>query len=67
MSPATLRTLFDPIAQLAIAGAHPEGNPPADLGLELFIAREILRVHGGDVSVTSKGDETVLEARLPRR
>jgi len=68
MSPDTLRTMFDPIAQLAIAGANPDGNPPADLGLELFIAREILRVHHGDVGI-SAGDDgaTVFEAWLPAR
>lgn len=64
----TLRTMFDPIAQLAIAGANPDGNPPADLGLELFVAREILRAHGGDVTITSLDqDGTVFEATLPRR
>ncbi|WP_420474633.1 sensor histidine kinase [Noviherbaspirillum sp. ST9] len=67
MSPDTMRTMFDPIAQLAIAGANPDGNPPADLGLELFIAREILRVHGGDVDVAAGGGETVFEAWLPAR
>jgi signal transduction histidine kinase len=68
MSPDTLRTMFDPIAQLAIAGANPDGNPPADLGLELFIAREILRVHGGDAGInTCDGGETVFEAWLPAR
>jgi signal transduction histidine kinase len=66
LSQDTLRTIFDPIAQLAIAGANADGNPPADLGLELFIAREIMRAHGGDVAVTSsEAGETVFEAKLP--
>lgn len=67
MSPDTLRTMFDPIAQLAIAGANTEGNPPADLGLDLFIAREILRVHGGDAYISAGDGETVFEAWLPAR
>lgn len=68
MSPDTLRTMFDPIAQLAIAGANPDGNPPADLGLELFIAREILRGHGGDVRIAAGEDsEAIFEAWLPER
>ena len=62
----TLRTMFDPIAQLAIAGSNPDSTPPANLGLELFIAREILRVHGGDIDVKSSGEGTIFEARLPR-
>ena len=68
MSPDTLRTMFDPIAQLAIAGANPDGNPPADLGLELFIAREILRVHHGDVGIAAGEDGAmVFEAWLPAK
>lgn len=67
MSPDTLRTMFDPIAQLAIAGANPDGNPPADLGLKLFIAREILRMHHGDVSIFAGDGATVFEASLPAR
>ncbi|HZW21837.1 HAMP domain-containing sensor histidine kinase [Noviherbaspirillum sp.] len=64
----TLRTLFDPIAQLAIAGANPDNNPPANLGLELFIAREIFRTHGGDVDIAAADNGgAVFEARLPRR
>lgn len=66
MSPDTLRTMFDPLAQLAIAAANPDGNPPADLGLELFIAREILRVHGGDAGIAAGDDgELAFEAWLP--
>lgn len=66
MSEDTLRTRFDPLAQLAIVGASADGNPPADLGLELFIAREILRVHGGDVGISSGEGATIFEARLPK-
>jgi signal transduction histidine kinase len=67
MSADTLRTLFDPIAQLAVADANPEGNPPADLGLELFIAREIVHGHGGEIDVIAL-DEGGMEfrVRLPR-
>ena len=68
VSADTLRAMFDPIAQLAIVGANPDSNPPANLGLEMFIAREILRTHGGSVEVTSSdGGAAVFEARLPRR
>lgn len=68
MSPDTLRTMFDPLAQLAIAAASPDDHPPADLGLELFIAREILRVHGGDAGiVTGEDDERIFAAWLPAR
>lgn len=67
LSADTLRTLFDPLAQLAVADASSDGNPPADLGLGLFIAREIVRMHGGDinVSVPAEGGAKFL-VRLPR-
>lgn len=67
MSADSLRTLFDPIAQLAVADANPDGNPPADLGLELFIAREIVHVHDGEISVAVPIEGgTEFCVRLPR-
>lgn len=59
-------TLFDafkrtPSPQIARAGK-------AGLGLGLFIAREIVRAHGGDIEVrTSDEDGTTFEVSLPRR
>ncbi|HYD59066.1 MAG TPA: HAMP domain-containing sensor histidine kinase [Noviherbaspirillum sp.] len=67
LSEDSLRTLFDPIAQLAVADANPDGNPPADLGLGPFIAREIVHAHGGGIGVNAPAEGcTEFLVRLPR-
>lgn len=66
LTAAAMQALFDPIAQLAVADADAEGNPPANLGLDLFIAREIVRAHGGEMTVTcGDGDQTEIAFTLP--
>jgi signal transduction histidine kinase len=42
--------------------ANPEG-----LGLGLFIVREVVRAHGGEVQLRSEAGETVFSVRLPRK
>jgi signal transduction histidine kinase len=42
--------------------ANPEG-----LGLGLFIVREVVRAHEGEVQLRSEAGETVFSVRLPRR
>jgi hypothetical protein len=58
-----LPTLFDPLSR----GPMPD---PADgtnhMGLGLFIAREIVKAHRGDIQVRSGAGETVFTVRLPR-
>jgi len=54
--------LFDPYRR----GGQPTGNPDG-VGLGLFISREIIRAHGGNIEVRSDEVEgTTFTVRLPR-
>jgi signal transduction histidine kinase len=66
--PAKLRTLFDPVKRFAI-------RPPSErvasgtqnLGLGLYVVKQIIAAHEGEVSVNSSEDDgVVFSARLPR-
>jgi signal transduction histidine kinase len=63
IDPSALDQMFDPIKRV----------PPADdgrterLGLGLFIVREIVAAHMGEVEVHSEKGETTFAVRLPRR
>jgi signal transduction histidine kinase len=61
----SLQVIFDPLVQLS-----PEGSAPrlsTNLGLGLFIAREIVVSHGGTIRATSSArDGTTFFAELPR-
>lgn len=66
--PAKLRTLFDPVKRFAI-------RPPSErvasgthnLGLGLYVVKQIVTAHSGVISVTSSAAEgVVFSARLPR-
>lgn len=61
---AALPTIFDPLRR----GSAARGTPSTGthLGLGLFIAREIVRSHGGRVDVTSNERETAFAVHLPR-
>jgi len=56
--------LFNPLNRgpLESRAANPEG-----LGLGLFIVREVVRAHEGEVQLRSEAGETVFSVRLPRR
>jgi signal transduction histidine kinase len=58
--PEALRmTLFDPFRRARQSGSG--------LGLGLYITRELVRAHGGDVSFTSSAETgTTFTVRLPR-
>lgn len=63
--PKKIRTIFDPLKRLL----SNEDNLPApeNLGLGLYIAKEVIVAHGGTISVTSsKKKGTVFMARFPR-
>ncbi|MHB8384805.1 MAG: sensor histidine kinase, partial [Candidatus Binataceae bacterium] len=61
---AVVDTIFNPLTR------GDESHSPSEstsLGLGLFIAREIVAAHGGQISVTSNAEDgTTFTARLPR-
>jgi signal transduction histidine kinase len=61
----TLDRIFDPLKR----GPEQENKYNADgnLGLGLYIVREVAKAHGGDVEARSDEAETVFTVRLPRR
>lgn len=60
-----LLTIFDPLRR----GPPQQPLQPGDthLGLGLFIAREIIKSHGGRLEATSNERQTVFTAHLPRQ
>ena len=59
-----LRKIFDPLER----GAQPEvpGDADGNLGLGLYISRQIALAHGGDIEVKSDMAETIFSVDLPR-
>ncbi len=57
----SMATLFEPFKRGATTRRDESG-----LGLGLFIAREIVRAHGGDLTVRAADGRTVFEVTLPR-
>ncbi len=62
MPPEVLAHLFEPFSR----GPDEKSRKASGLGLGLFISREIVRGHGGDIAAVSN-HETVVTVRLPRR
>jgi signal transduction histidine kinase len=59
-----LNTIFEPLVRLA---GHTEDGHGNNLGIGLYIAREIVRAHGGDVEVSSSEEKgTIFAVTLPR-
>jgi signal transduction histidine kinase len=64
IEPGSLDSLFNPLQR----GSHrADRDASASLGLGLYIAREIAKAHGGEISATSDPGGTVFSVRLPRR
>ncbi len=62
--PGDLRSIFEPMVRHTKDGVDPN---PTGLGIGLYIAREIVTAHGGDIEATStKKDGTTFTVRLPR-
>lgn len=68
ISPAKLRTLFDPVKRFAIRPASERASARTqNLGLGLYVVKQIVAAHEGEVSVISNEDDgVVISARLPR-
>jgi signal transduction histidine kinase len=66
--PAKLRTLFDPVKRFAIRPASERvASRMQNLGLGLYVVKQIVAAHHGQVAVTSSEDDgVVFSARLPR-
>ncbi len=62
-----LQVIFNPLVQIARApaAAYDDGESTS-LGLGLYIAREIVTLHGGSLAAESGADGTVFSASLPR-
>jgi hypothetical protein len=65
IDPAVSHHLFDPLRR-GMAHVRDESGPDS-LGLGLFIVKQIVDAHAGDVALTSGGGETTCVVRLPRR
>ncbi|SHN26516.1 Signal transduction histidine kinase [Duganella sacchari] len=68
-SQTKLRTLFDPIKRFAIRPASERvGTRMQNLGLGLYVVKEIVNAHDGEISVASTKDGGVtFTVRLPRQ
>ena len=68
IDPIRMRTMFDPIKQFVIKSAIERSSAQTNnLGLGLYITREIVSAHGGHVTVASSADEgTTFTVHLPR-
>lgn len=62
-----LQVIFNPLVQIPADSSVGDGNSSGSLGLGLYIAHEIVTMHGGTmVAESSDRDGTVFSARLPR-
>jgi signal transduction histidine kinase len=67
VSPSLLPKLFDPLTRAdGVEGASDSQVAGANLGLGLYVVREIATAHGGTVEVSSDDSCTRFELRLPR-
>jgi len=65
--PGDLGRVFEPLARGSLANAGAERREPGGLGLGLYICREIVKAHDGDLTVASTEQEgTTLTVRMPR-
>lgn len=60
--PERLAALFEPLQR----GEHPDRPEVDGLGLGLYIAREVVRAHGGAIDARCDATQTVFSVRLPK-
>jgi signal transduction histidine kinase len=65
IAPELLQVIFDPLVQIPAEG--PEADRFTNLGLGLYIAREIVIAHAGTIHATSNGEETEFTVEIPRQ
>jgi signal transduction histidine kinase len=63
IDPSYISRIFDPLERGP--SQERDQNHPGGLGLGLFISREIVTAHGGEIRAESKDGETVFTVRLP--
>lgn len=63
-----LQVIFNPLVQIPPGFVDEDSNSSTSLGLGLYIAREIVAMHGGTIEAESSAKNgTVFSARLPKR
>ena len=63
-----LQVIFNPLVQIPSGFVNEDSEPSTSLGLGLYIAREIVAMHGGIIEAESSASHgTVFSAHLPRR
>jgi signal transduction histidine kinase len=66
IAPGELTKIFDPLVRGA-SSQEQKRNRPGSIGLGLYIARELIRAHGGTIDVTSSAQAgTVFTFHLPK-
>jgi signal transduction histidine kinase len=62
-----LQVIFNPLVQIPSGSVDEDSNASASLGLGLYIAHEIVAMHGGSMAAESSDEDgTVFSAHLPR-
>ena len=65
--PDQLQVIFNPLVQIPSALVDEDSSPSTSLGLGLYIAREIVAMHGGTIMAESSDKNgTIFSAHLPR-
>ena len=61
-----LQVIFNPLVQIPSALVDEASGPSTSLGLGLYIAKEIVTMHGGTLEAESSTNGTIFSAHLPR-